>query len=301
MNELGPIFIDILLPVFLLVAIGLVIGKLLTLDPKPLARVAYYLLAPAFIFEVLAASQLETEVISRMVGVLLITTVVAALGGLAVGRGLGWGYGVTASLVLVAVYGNVGNFGLPIVAFAFGEDSLDLAGVAFLTVNVAAFLIGVTAATWRDNNPARAIGTALTTPALLVVPFAIWVNVADIDLPLFADRSIGLLAQAMIPVMLLTLGLQLASMGRPRITGPVVAGSLLRLGLAPLVAAIAAAMLGLTDIPAGVVILQSAMPAAVFTALIAIEHDMEPDLVTTIVLVSTLASAVTLAITIALL
>jgi len=301
MTELGPIFIDILLPVFLLVVAGVVIGRALGLDPKPLARVAYYLLAPAFIFEVLAASQLETSVVGRMIAVLLITTAVAALAGLMIGRGLGWGYGVTAALVLVAVYGNVGNFGLPIVAFAFGEDSLDLAGVAFLTVNVAAFLIGVTAATWRDNHPLYAVGRALTTPALLVVPFAVWVNVGDLDLPLFADRSIGLLAQAMIPVMLLTLGLQLAAMGRPRLTGPVLAGSLLRLVLAPVVAAAAAALIGLSGTPSGVVILQSAMPAAVFTALIAIEHDLEPDMVTTTVLVSTLASALTLAATIALL
>lgn len=301
MTDLGPIFIDILLPVFVLAAAGVVIGRALGLDPKPLARIAYYLLAPAFIFEVLAGSQLESAVVGQMVVVLAITTVVAALAGLAVGRGLRWGYGVTASLVLVAVYGNVGNFGLPIVAFAFGEETLDLAGVAFLTVNVAAFLIGVTAATWRDHHPLYAVGRAVTTPALLVVPFAVWANIADFELPLFADRSIGLLAQAMIPVMLVTLGVQLASMGRPRLTGPVVAGSLLRLVLAPLVAAGASAAIGLTGTPAGVVTLQSAMPAAVFTALIAIEHDLEPELVTTTVLVSTLASALTLAAAIALL
>ncbi len=57
---------------------------------------------------------------------------------------------------------------------------------------------------------------------------------------------------------------------------------------------------GLEGDPAGVTILQSAMPAAVFTALIAIEHDLEPDLVTTTVLTTTLVSAVTLAVVLAL-
>ena len=99
MSDLRTIFVDILLPVFLLVASGLVIGRGMRLEPKRLARVAYYLLAPAFIFEVLAASQLESAVVGRMVVALLITTVVVALAGLAVGRGLGWGYGVTAALV----------------------------------------------------------------------------------------------------------------------------------------------------------------------------------------------------------
>lgn len=37
-----------------------------------------------------------------------------------------------------------------------------------------------------------------------------------------------------------------------------------------------------------VLILQMAMPAAVFTSLIALEHDMEPDFVTSVVLIGTL-------------
>ena len=69
---------------------------------------------------------------------------------------------------------------------------------------------------------------------------------------------------------------------------------------APALAWAAAGLLGLTGTPAGVVILQSAMPAAVFTALIALEHDLVPDLTTTIVLTGTLASVVTLPVVIAL-
>ena len=52
--------------------------------------------------------------------------------------------------------------------------------------------------------------------------------------------------------------------------------------------------------PAGVTIVQSAIPAGVFSALIAIEHDLEPDFVTTMVLTSTVASAVTLVVVLAL-
>ena len=48
-------------------------------------------------------------------------------------------------------------------------------------------------------------------------------------------------------------------------------------------------------------ILQFAMPPAVFTALIALEHDLAPDLVTTTVLAGTLASVLTLPVVIALL
>ncbi len=294
MGELGAIFVDVLAPVFLLVTVGFGFGRRLSVDPQPMARTAYFLLAPAFIFEVLAGSRLSGDVVARMVAVLLVTTAGVALVGWGAGRMLGRAPSVTAALVLVAVYGNVGNFGLPIVAFEFGDQALDLAGVAFLTVNVSAFLIGVTAATWRTSRPARALWTALTTPAVAVVPLAVIVNVTNADLPLFLDRAVGLLADAMIPVMLLTLGVQLSQMKRPEIGIDVMVGSGLRLVVAPGVAALATLGAGLSGDPAGVTIVQSAMPAAVFTALIAIEHDLEPDLVTTIVLVSTVASALTL-------
>lgn len=301
MTELAPIFVDILLPVFGLAGIGLGIGRRMGLDPTPLAKIAYYVLAPAFFFDLLRDADIATEIVVQMAIVIGVTTAVVALLGLAAGKLFHWGYSVTAATVLVAVYGNVGNFGIPIVAFAFGEDALPLAGVSFLIINFSAFMIGVTAATWRTSSPGRAILRALTTPAVTVLPVAILFNVNDIRLPIFADRAITLLANAMIGVMLVTLGVQLARMHRPRLTAGVWIASGLRLLVAPAVAALTAATIGLSGVPGGVTILQSAMPAAVFAALIAIEHDLEPDFVTTSVLVSTVASALTLATIIALL
>jgi hypothetical protein len=186
-----------------------------------------------------------------------------------------------------------------IVSFKFGVDSLVLASIVFLVINVLAFVIGVTVATWADSHPLQAIATALTTPAVAVVPFAIAANVSMTDLPPIVDRPIELLAAALIPVMLVTLGAQLAAMRRPRITADVLLGSGVRLVISPLAAMAATAGLGLSGVPSGVIVLQAAMPAAVFTSLIAIEHDLEPELVTTTVLFTTLASAVTLAVVLA--
>jgi malate permease and related proteins len=66
------------------------------------------------------------------------------------------------------------------------------------------------------------------------------------------------------------------------------------------VAAAVATAVGLDGTPAGVLVLQSAMPAAVFTSLVALEHGLEADLVTSIVVVTTLVSLVTLPVVIAL-
>lgn len=75
----------------------------------------------------------------------------------------------------------------------------------------------------------------------------------------------------------------------------------MKLVVSPLAAVAMVALLGLSGSPADVVVLQAAMPAAVFTSLIALEHDLEADFVTSVVLASTLISALTLPVVIRLL
>ena len=99
--------------------------------------------------------------------------------------------------------------------------------------------------------------------------------------------------------MLRTLGVQLAGMGRPRIDRHVVAASVARLLITPVLAIALAGVFAITGIERSVGIMQAAMPAAVLTSLIALEHDLIPDFVTTVVLFSTVASAVTLTIVLA--
>jgi hypothetical protein len=111
---------------------------------------------------------------------------------------------------------------------------------------------------------------------------------------------VGLLAGALIPIMLLTLGVQLAGIDKIRIERNVVIASLVRLAAGPVLAAALAVPFALSGVARGVGILQSAMPAAVLAVLISLEHDLLSEFVTTAVLLSTLASAVTLTIVLAL-
>ncbi len=106
----------------------------------------------------------------------------------------------------------------------------------------------------------------------------------------------------MVPVMLVTLGIQLAGMGRPKLLdGDVILISLIRLLAGPAFAFVLAAPFGLSGVERGAGIIQASMPAAVLTSLIALEYDLLPDFVTTTVLFSTLLSAVTLTLVLALL
>jgi predicted permease len=298
---MASILFDILGPVFLIVAVGAWAGRTLDLQPATLSKLSYWILGPAFIFNVFGDANLELGLIGRMAASGLVAMAVTALITVAMMRVTRRSRPSTAASIMTSVYGNVGNFGLAIVAFTYGEDALPLAGVMFIVINIGGLIVGVTAASGQRASPAIAVRTALMAPMTLAVPPALVVNAFDVEVPLLIERPISLISGALIPVMLLTLGAQLVAMTRPRI-GPelsVPVGT--KLVLNPLAAAAATTLFGLTGVPAGVVVLQSAMPAAVFTAMVAIEHDLEPTLVTTTVLVGSIASIASLPVVIALL
>ena len=71
-------------------------------------------------------------------------------------------------------------------------------------------------------------------------------------------------------------------------------GACRQVGIGPLVAGLAASALSLGGDFLDAVVIQSAMPPAVFTAVIAVESDLAPDRVTAAVVLTTLLSALTL-------
>lgn len=300
MVELISIFLNILLPVFAIVLLGYVGGSRLGLEPRTLSKLAYYILVPAFVFNVFSKAEVQVELTIRMAIFFIAVTLGAILASFLVARLFGAKAELAAAYVLVAAFGNVGNFGLPIIDFKVGAEGLLPASVYFLVGSTFGFLVGVMAATWhRDGGRWRAAWAAFMTPGVLAIVPAFLVNSLQTPIPALIERSVALMAGALIPVMLLTLGVQLAEMGRPRINRHVIGASLVRLLASPALALALAPMCGLAGVERSVGIVQAAMPTAVLTSLIALEHDLIPDFVTTVVLFSTLASAVTLTIVLA--
>ena len=300
MAQLVVIFFNILAPVFSLVLIGYLVGPKLGIEARSPARMSYYILVPAFIFNVFKDAQIQAALAARMTLYILTVTVGVIIVSILVARFiLHASPKMTAAFVLIAAFGNVGNFGLPIIQFKLGDEALLAASVYFLIVSTFGFIVGVIAASWHKGSSRGAVLSAFTTPGVLAVLPAFLVNGLDLQLPLFINRAVGLMAGALIPMMLLTLGVQLADMGRPRLTWNVGVASLLRLVVGPILAIALAGVFGLTGIERGAGILQASMPAAVLTSLIAMEHDLLPDFVTTTVLFSTLASAFTLTVVLA--
>ncbi len=298
MSQLAGIFLNIMAPVFLLVLTGYLAGPRLQFDGRTLTRYAYFILTPAFVFTQLIENTLEAGLVLRMALYMTTVSLCSAAVGFVLARLLRRSASMTAAYVSIAVFGNVGNFGFPLITFAFGEEALGAATIYFLVVLVLSFIIGVAAASWERGGALRAGLEVLKTPGLMVVPVAILYNTLQLELPLVIIRPVGLLSDALIPTMLLALGVQLANTQIPRPNLDMVLASGVRMLVSPLLATGLAIPFGLAvaerELERNVGILQASMPVAVLVSIISVEYDMEPAFVTATVLFSTLASIVTL-------
>jgi len=131
--------------------------------------------------------------------------------------------------------------------------------------------------------------TLLTTPVNYAAVVGVGLLATGSTLPLWLSNTIELLAGLAIPLMMLALGHALGSFKVQRL--PVAAGIAAgRLGLGLLVGFAITLIFGLSGLERGVVLVQSAMPVAVFNYLLAARYDRHPEDIAGAVVVSTLVT-----------
>jgi len=288
------VFINIVTPVFSLVFLGYLVGPRLNLDAKTLSRTAYYLLVPAFVFDIFSQVNIDIAKAGQMVAYAATTHILAALAGFVIAKILRRSREMSAAFVMIASFGNVGNLGLSLIDFKLGASAQTAATVYFITILLVAFVICVGIANWAHGSGLSAVLSVFKTPALLAMIPVLFFYGTGFEVPLFLSRTTGLLGKAMIPMLLVTLGVQLSEVGSFRISFDVFVATSLRLIAAPLLAAGLFVFFNLSAIEIKAGILQAAMPVAVLVSIISIEYDIVPAFVTTTVLFSTIFSMLTL-------
>ena len=294
MAEILSVFLNVILPVFGIVALGYLVGGRLELQARTLTRAAYYVFVPAFIFQAISRASVPLDNTLKMLCFIIVTHLLAAALAGGIGRALGKPKEMIAAFVMIAAFGNVGNYGLAVIRFRLGDEALAPATIYFVAITVVAFIVCVGAAGWAKGGSKGAVWGVMKTPALWATVPALLVSTTGVTVPLMLSRMIGLLADAMIPVMLFALGLQLLEQQRVSLARDVVLASSIRLLMVPALAFGVAIPFGLGPIENAAGILQAGMPTAILVAIISKENDIVPDFVTSVVVVSTLASLVTL-------
>lgn len=192
------------------------------------------------------------------------------------------------SFLPALMFPNTGNMGLPLCLFAFGEAGLELAIIVFALTATAQFTLGVAIASGSFS-----LRRFLSMPLIYAILLSIVVVATGWSVPAWIANTIELLGGLTIPMMLLALGVSLARL-RVTTVGRAAILSAVRLGGGVAIGFAVAAALGMSDVGRGVLVIQAAMPVAVFNYLFAQYFKREPEQVAGMVVLSTAVSFLTL-------
>jgi predicted permease len=285
------LLLDVVLPVFLVIGAGAAIGARFGLEAAPVNRVALYAAVPALVFRTLAGLELSGGAVGRLLagyGVFL-----AAAAALAWIVGRAWPRPRRRALVGTSVLANAANLNLPVALFAFGAAGLERALVLYVATALLTFTVGPSLV-GRPVGAARALRTVLTFPVLWATLAGLALNAAGTAPPVVLARAVGLLADAAVPLVLLSLGLHLARARRLRPSRAAWTAVGLKLLAGPALAAAAGAAVGLAGLDLAVLVVLGAMPTAVNAAMLAIEFDGDAALVGEAVVAGTALALATL-------
>lgn len=287
----------IILPVLLIFSIGFIGQKLIGFDIKSISTAALYLMSPFLAFRTFFTNPLTMDYLYIVVFCLILTFALFAIV---------WatGYFMKATrpelsaMVLGGVFMNSGNYGAPVVLFAFGAVGFDYAVIMMVFQSLLMNTIGIFFASLGGKEKAtlkESLNRVIRMPLIYAAVAGLLFQVFSIHLPQPVMEGISLVADASIPTVMLVLGMQLAAISRKRVAYRyVTAVTVIRMVASPLVAAVILYFMPVSDLLRAVIILQSAMPAAANTTMFALQFDTEPDLVSFTTFITTIISIVTI-------
>src|ERR1051325_10173889 len=181
---LAATFANNILPIILLAGACFALGKMLEIDARSLGRVVFYVFSPVLLFNLLVKNQLKIN--EAAIVILFALCFILFMGVLTFGLGSLFKLERPAliAILITTMFANTGNYGLPLVSFAFGEQALSYAGIYFATTTLLFYTLGVLIASLGHMNFKEAVFGLLKIPTLYAVLLAVVLHAWQIQLPM---------------------------------------------------------------------------------------------------------------------
>ena len=184
---------------------------------------------------------------------------------------------------------NTGNMGIPICLFAYGTLGMGVAAAISSLVVLLHFTVNVFLASKKFD-----IFIILKSPSSYAVIIAVAFLYFDMEMPKFVLNTVMLLGYAMIVLILMSLGISLTQLKVFSLKNSLIS-SVGRVILGPVIGFLLIKIFDLSGYAAGVLLIQSSMPSAILTYLIASMYSPKEivDNISSMIVVSTLMSLIT--------
>ncbi len=297
-TELTPLdLFFIILPVLIIFGIGFIGQKLIGFDIKSISTAALYLMSPFLAFRTFYTNPLNMDYIYIIAFCLILTVALFAVVWIT-GKLMGATMPQMSAMILGGVFMNSGNYGAPVVLFAFGAIGFDYAVVMMVFQSLLMNTIGIFFASLGGEEKAtlhESFQRVIRMPLIYAAFLGVGMQAIHVDLPQPLMEGISMVADASIPTVMLVLGMQLAAIQRKRVAYRyVTAVTIIRMIASPIIAMVILLFMPVNDLLRSVLILQTAMPAAANTTMFALQFGTEPDLVSFTTFITTIISIVTI-------
>lgn len=290
-----------LLPILVIAGCGYFLRRKIEIDLTSINRVSIYLLSPALIFTSLTRVQIDSSGAVQIGGFVVGFAIIIGLLTWLSSKLFRFDQPATTAMLLCTIFMNAGNYGLPVARFAFGEEGFQRAVVFFVCQAILAQTTAIYIAASGQGSQRQALKRLFQMPQIYAVLAALGLRFAGVPLESVAlgvfhhlFRGVALLSEATVPVLLVILGMQLADKFSFNEKWDVWYAATLRLLVSAPIAYGLARLLQLDDLNLRLAVILACMPTAVNMTILAIEFNVRPRFVSSVVTISTVLSVVTL-------
>ena len=285
---------SVILPIMIIFAVGFIAQRTFNLDIKSITTVAIYLLFPPLVFRTFYDNPLDLNYLYILLYSVALTGLLIIIIK-AIGLWRKYPDDKQDALILSVGFMNNGNYGIPLVLFAYGVGGLDyiVAIMIFHTV------IQITVGGYYASKSTTSLKSIFSNIAKMPMMHAVYLGMiwGVFSLPMHDSMygAINLVADAAVPMVMLALGMQLAEIRVKNIEWKLVSlGVFLRLVASPVIALLIVWHMPIDLLLKKIMILAAATPTAAISSLLAIQYDCNPQLVSAITLITTILSMVSI-------
>ena len=290
--ELYLKLIEVLFPVFFIVGIGYFIGKKNPkFNTKFITNYSSTFGAPALFIFAITSSGVTYEVFSEYFIYSLILLTLFALTGIIF---LFFMKKDISRELPPFFLPNTGNIGIPICLFAYGTLGMGVASAISSLVVVLHFTLNIFLSSKSFN-----LKIIIKSPTTYAVIISVLFLYFELKMPMMVINTVMLLGYTMIVLILMSLGISLTQLKVFSLKNSIIA-SIGRVILGPIIGFGLISYFDLSGFGAGVILIQSSMPSAILTYLIASIYSPKKivDNISSMIVVSTLMSLVTVPVTV---
>ncbi len=284
--------LEVLFPVFFIIAIGYFIGKKNPkLDTDFITNFAGNIGSPAMVFYSITTTGITFSIFIEYFWYSLIAILGFSLTGLIFLKFL------KKDLITELppfILPNTGNMGLPLCLFAYGNQGLGIAATISSLVILFHFTLGVFLASKKLE-----FSLLLKSPPVYAIIISVLFLFFEIEVPIFLVNTTMMLTYAAIFLILMSLGIALTRFKVFSFKSAFIS-SIARVLIGPIIGFVMIKYFNLSGFAAGVLLIQCSMPSAVLTYLVGSIYSSKQvvDSIASMIVVSTIMSFITVPITI---